>query len=380
MGSRFKQSVSSILFLLVVLISPVASADWTMNLREGVTDISHTVFGLHMFVLWICVGIGIVVFGVMAWSIVHHRKSKGHVAAKFHESTAVELVWTIIPLIILVSMAMPAARALIKMEDTSNADVTIKITGHQWKWEYEYLEDGVHFFSSLDDASREASQRDSGIDPDTVEHYLANVDKPLVLPTHKKIRFLITSGDVIHAWFMPDFAIKKDAIPGFINEAWTNIDKEGVYRGKCAELCGKDHGYMPIVVVAKNDADYASWVGEQKVAMAAEAASASETWDMAKLMEKGGQVYNKICAACHQPNGQGLPGVFPALAGSKIATGDVAAHTDIVMNGKPGTAMQAFASQLSDAEIAAVITFERNSFGNTAGDSVQPSAIKALRK
>ena len=380
MGSRFKHSVFTTLALLAALISPAVSADWEMNLREGATDISRTVFGLHMYVLWICVGIGIVVFGVMAYSVINHRKSKGYVAAKFHESTAVELVWTIVPLIILVSMAMPAAKALIRMEDTSNADVTIKITGHQWKWEYEYLEDGVHFFSNLDDASRKASQRNSGIAPTSVDHYLANVDKPLVLPTHKKIRFLITSGDVIHAWFMPDFAIKKDAIPGFINEAWTKIDKEGVYRGKCAELCGKDHGYMPIVVVAKNDADYASWIGEQKLAMASAAAAANETWDMAKLMETGAQVYTKICAACHQPNGQGLPGVFPALAGSKIATGDIQAHIEIVMNGKPGTAMQAFAAQLSDAEIAAVVTYERNSFGNSTGDSVQPSTIKALRK
>lgn len=378
MGRMVRESARYALALLATF-SLTAHADWETNLRQGATEISHEVYGLHMYVLWICVIIGIVVFGAMAYSIINHRKSKGVTPAKFHESTSLELLWTAVPLVILISMAMPAAKALVKMSDTSNADVTIKVTGHQWKWEYEYMEDGVHFFSNLDQASRETGALDSGKNPSDVEHYLLNVDNPLVLPTGKKVRFLITSNDVIHAWFMPDFAIKQDAIPGFINEAWTRIEKEGTYRGQCAELCGKDHGYMPIVVVAKNDAEYQTWIEGQKVAAAEQAAAAEKTWDMGALMEHGEKIYKTSCAACHQPNGQGIPPTFPALAGSKIATGDVDAHIDIVVHGKAGTAMQAFGQQLNDADLAAVITYERNAFGNDTGDVVQPATIKAKR-
>ncbi len=356
-----------------------AHAAWETNLTKGVTDLSLEVYNLHMLVLYICIVIGVIVFGAMIYSMVYHRKSKGHQAATFHESTKAEILWTIVPILILVALAVPAAKALIKMEDSSNSDMTIIITGYQWKWQYEYPEEGISFFSNLASASREASVRNSGIDPETVDNYLLEVDNPLVLPIGKKVRFLFTSNDVNHAWWVPDLAVKKDAIPGFINDMWANINEPGVYRGQCAELCGKDHGFMPIVVIAKEEAEYQKWV-EQQVASAKEmAAAANKTWDMVSLMEQGEKVYTTSCVACHQPGGQGIPGVFPAITGSAIATGDIAAHLDTIMNGRPGTAMQAFAGQLSDADIAAVTTFQRNGLGNSVGDMVQPSDVKALR-
>lgn len=362
-----------------LLTSFTAHADLGMNMTKGVTDLSHEIYGLHMTVIWVCVAIGVLVFGVMIYSMVNHRKSKGFKAATFHESTLAEIGWTIVPVAILVALAIPAAQALIKIEDSSDADMTIKVTGHQWKWEYDYPEQGIHFFSNLDPKSREASARDSGIDPSDVDHYLLNVDKPLVIPTGKKVRFLFTSNDVIHAWWVPDLAVKKDAIPGFINDMWAKVNEPGTYRGQCAELCGKDHGFMPIVVVAKDEAGFNAWVAEQKSAAAAEAASADKEWTMDDLMAKGETIYANNCAACHQANGAGIPGVFPGLAGSPIVKGDVKGHIDIVMHGKAGTAMAAYAAQLSDADMAAVITYERNAFGNDTGDVVQPSTIKAAR-
>ena len=376
---NIQRALGALLGATLLLVSGMAQSDWQLNLTEGVTEISREVYGMHMMVLWICVAIGVVVFGAMFYSILVHRKSKGATPATFHESVIAEISWTIVPFVILIAMAIPAAKALIKMEDTSNADMTIKITGYQWKWQYEYMEDGVSFFSSLDAASRDAAAVDSGIDVASVDNYLLDVDKPLVLPVGKKIRFLLTSNDVIHAWWIPEFAIKKDAIPGYINEMWTNIDEEGVYRGQCAELCGKDHGYMPIVVEAVSEEAYQTWVTEQVAAADAEANSADKEWDLAALMEKGEEVYGKACLACHQANGQGIPGVFPALAGSPMALNDMDAHIDIVVNGKPGTAMTAFGPQLSDVEIAAVVTYERNAWGNDTGEVVQPAAIKASR-
>jgi cytochrome c oxidase subunit 2 len=363
------------------LISFSASAEWELNLTRGVTDISRRVYDMHMMVLWICVVIGIIVFGAMAISIFAHRKSKGYTAATFHESIKAEVLWTIAPFLILVAMAWPAAKTLIAMEDTSNADITIKVTGHQWKWEYEYLEEGVKFISSLHADSREAAVLNSGIDPASVDNYLLEVDKRVVVPVGKKIRFLLTSNDVIHAWWLPAFATKKDAIPGFINEMWINIDedKEGVYRGQCAELCGRDHGFMPIVVEAKSEADYNQWIAGELAAAEAAANSADREWSMAELMEKGEQVYGTSCAACHQAGGEGIAGVFPSLIGSPMVLGDIQAHIDIIMNGKAGTAMQAFAGQLNDVDVAAVTTYERNAWGNDTGDVVQPAAIKAVR-
>lgn len=356
-----------------------AAADWQLNLTEGVTEISREVYDMHMFVLWICVAIGVIVFGAMAYSIFYHRKSKGVTPATFHESTTAELIWTIIPFLILVAMAIPAAKTLIVMEDTSDADITIKVTGHQWKWEYEYLESGIRFISNLHADSREAATLGSGIDPSSVENYLLEVDKPVVLPVGKKVRILLTASDVIHAWWLPAIAVKKDAIPGFINEMWTKIDEVGIYRGQCAELCGRDHGFMPIVVDARSESDYNDWVTAELAAAEAAANSADREWEMDELMERGEGVYATYCVACHQGNGEGIPGIFPSLVGTPMALEDIEGHVDIVLNGKEGTAMQAFANQLNDADLAAVITYERNAWGNDTGDVIQPSTIRSMK-
>jgi len=351
-----------------------AAAEWKLNLRQGVTSISQEAYDLHMLILWICVAIGVVVFGAMFISIIKHRKSKGAKPATFHESTSVEIIWTIVPFLILIGMAIPATKALIAMEDTSNSDLSIKVTGYQWKWGYDYLDEGVSFISTLTTPKEQIlNQQDKG------ENYLLEVDNPVVVPINKKVRLLITANDVLHAWWVPDLGMKKDAIPGFVNEMWFNIEKEGTYRGQCAELCGKDHGFMPIVVVAKNEADYQQWVTDQKTAMDADAAAAGQDWSMAELMERGEKVYNTSCAACHQANGEGIPGAFPGLKGSAVAAGPMDAHVQMVMNGKAGTAMAAFGGQLNDIDLAAVVTYERNSWGNDTGDLVQPSEVKAAR-
>jgi len=363
-------------------MSMSAHADFALNMRQGATTTSQSVYDLHMIIFWVCCAIGVVVFGAMIYSIVNHRKSKGAVAAQFHESTTMEILWTVVPIVILVSMAIPATSTLLAMEDTSDADMTVKVTGIQWKWKYDYVDGdaaGISFVSSLHPKHNEARMLGSGADVSQFgENYLLDVDNPIVIPTGKKVRFLLTAADVIHSWWVPDLGWKKDAIPGFVNEAWTKLDEPGVYRGKCAELCGKDHGFMPIVLVAKAPEDYAKWVAEQKGAAEAAAASADREWTAEELVAKGEQVYATNCAACHQANGQGVPPAFPALAGSAIATGDPAAHIDIVLNGKPGTAMAAYRNILNDADMAAVISYERNAWGNSAG-TVQPAAVKAAR-
>ncbi len=363
-----------------LLISGGVSAEYKLNMTPGATSLSHEIYGLHMTILWVCVVIGVVVFGAMFYSVFKHRKSKGAVAANFHESTFAEFAWTIVPILILVSMAIPATKTLLAMDDLSDSDMTIKVTGIQWKWKYDYLDEGISFISSLAPEHNKARQRNSGIDVTKIENYLLEVDNPLVVPTGKKIRFLTTANDVIHSWWVPALGGKKDAIPGFINEMWARIDEPGTYRGQCAELCGKDHGFMPIVVVAKNEADYRDWVAMKKQEQADTLASADRAWSKDELLKKGQQVYATTCAACHQVNGMGLPGAFPALAGSAIVKGPVEGHIGRVMNGKQGTAMAAFAGLLSDVDLAAVITYERNAFGNDTGDVVQPSTIKAARK
>ena len=351
-----------------------ASADYALNLRPGVTPISREAYDLHMLIMWICVAIGVVVFGAIFVSILKHRKSKGAQPAQFHESTTVEIIWTIIPFLILIGMAIPATKALVAMEDTSNSDLTIKVTGYQWKWGYDYIDDGVSFISSL------ATPKEQIYDmQEKSENYLLEVDKPLVVPTNKKVRLLITASDVIHAWWVPDLGMKKDAIPGFVNEMWFQIDTEGTYRGQCAELCGKDHGYMPIVVIAKNEADYGKWLSAQKTASDAVAAAAEREWEISELLERGEKVYSGTCAACHQANGEGIPGAFPAIKDSAVATGPAGDHLALVMNGKAGTAMTAFAGQLSDVDLAAVVTYQRNAWGNNAGDLIQPAEVKAAR-
>ena len=369
-------------WLFLASILPSATwADMQLNLTKGATRVSHDVYGLHMFAFYICAAIGVVVFGAMFWSMFFHRKSKGFKAATFHESTKVEMLWTAIPIVILVIMAIPATKVLINMENNDNSDVTIQITGSQWKWHYKYFDQGIEYYSLLS-TPREQFDNLSGKGAKKDVHYLQEVDKPLVIPIHKKVRFLITSDDVIHSWFVPAFAIKQDAIPGFINEAWTNVDKPGIYRGQCAELCGKDHGFMPIVVEAKTQADYDKWLTDQKALIAqaanAEKASLSASMSKAELMTLGEKTFLGHCAACHQASGTGLPPMFPALKGSPVTTGDVKLHISTVVHGRPGTAMQAFGKQLSLKELAAVITYERNAWGNNTGDLVQAADVNAI--
>ena len=365
--------VQSTLFALLAA-SGSAIAETTLNLTPGVSPISRDVYILHMTVFWICVAIGVVVFGAMFYSMIYHRKSRGAKPANFHSHPVLEVTWTIIPVLILVLMAIPATKVLFSMNNEDNSAITVKITGYQWKWHYEYLEDGISFFSNLS-TPQDQMHNQAPKGPD----YLREVDRPLVLPIHQKVRFLITSNDVNHAWWVPDFAVKRDAVGGFINEAWTIIDKPGVYYGQCAELCGVNHAFMPIVVIAMTEQGYKDWVAQQKGQASQGDADTNRAWVMKELMTKGEEVYNRICSACHQPGGVGMPPTFPPLKGSKIATGPVAGHVDIVFNGKNGTAMQAFKGQLSDVELAAVITYERNAFGNNAGTMLQPVQIKSLR-
>jgi cytochrome c oxidase subunit 2 len=369
---KTKQLIAALSLLLSGIGS--AQADYTLNLMKGVTRISNEVYDMHMIALWICVAVGVVVFGTMFYSIYYHRKSMGHEAEQFHENTTVEIIWTIIPTIILVVMAIPATKAMIDMDDTSEAEMTIKVTGWQWKWEYEYLDEDIHFFSSLDEESNRARQIGSGIDPTSVPHYLLNVDNPVVIPVHTKIRFLFTAADVIHAWWVPDLGWKKDTVPGFINESWTEVDVPGTYRGQCAELCGQDHGFMPIVVIAMEKADYAVWVEEQKELALAEQSAAQKEWSKEELIAKGETVYANNCASCHMADGTGMAGVFPAISGSPVVIGDIDAQVDLMMKGQG--MMPAFGQMLSPVDFASVTTFIRNGFGNAVGDSIQPSVIQ----
>lgn len=366
--------VSRLFLAAATLVPTVTLAQSSVNMRQGVTTISRDIYDLHMLITWICVAIGVVVFGAMFYSIFKHRKAAGAKAAHFHENLTVEVVWTVVPLLILVGMAIPATRTLLAIEDSGDSDITIQVTGYQWKWKYDYLDHDIGFFSNLATPQEQIDNRAA-----KGEHYLLEVDNPLVVPVNKKIRFLITSNDVIHSFWSPDLGVKRDAVPGFINASWATVDEPGIYRGQCAELCGVNHGFMPVVIDARSEADFTRWVAAQKQEQVAAAQAATETWTMERLMEHGAAVYTRTCAACHQANGQGLPGAFPALDGSAIATGPLDAHLDIVLNGKAGTAMQAFGPQLNDADLAAVITYERNAWSNRAGDAVQPAQVKAAR-
>lgn len=357
------------------MYSMLARAEYAINLQQPESPIAYQIFHLHTLILWVCVGIFVVVFGAMFYSIFKHRKSVGHKAAHFHENTTVEIIWTIVPFFILMGMAFPATQTVLAMRDTSVPDMTVKVTGYQWKWEYDYQKEGIKFMSSL------STPKDQ-IDNKAVkgEHYLLEVDNPMVVPTGKKIRVLLAANDVIHAWWVPAFGVKQDAIPGFIKDVWFKVDKPGTYRGQCAELCGKDHGFMPIVVEAKEPAEYAKWVADQQAKVAAAAQNADKVFTLAELKGMGEKVYATNCVACHQANGAGIPNVFKALDGSPIVKGPKQAHAEVVLNGRTGTAMQAFGKQLSDTDIAAVVTYERNSWSNNTGDAIQPSEVKALRK
>jgi cytochrome c oxidase subunit 2 len=349
-----------------------------LNLQDPVTRIAADQHWIHWFLIWICVGIFVVVFGVMFYSIWAHRKSKGHKPASFHESTTVEIAWTIVPFLIVIAMAIPATRMVIEQKDTSNPDLTVKVTGYQWKWGYDYLKgegEGISFLSTLSTPRAQIEGRE-----EKSVTYLVEVDNPLVVPVNQKVRIVLTANDVIHSWMVPAFGVKQDAIPGFVRDTWFRAEKVGTFRGQCAELCGKDHAFMPIVVEVKSQEDYAKWVEEQKVLMLAKLDDPNKEWTQSELVERGEKVYQANCVACHQATGKGVPPAFPALEGSKIVLGPQAANIDIVLNGKQGTAMASF-KQLSDVEIASVITYTRNAWANKAEDGiVQPAEVMAARK
>ena len=368
-------------FLALILFTPLtALADWGLNMTQGVTPISKEIYDMHMLTLWVVTIIGILVFGVMFWSIFHHRKSKGAKASKFSHSTTVEIIWTIVPTAIIIALAIPATKLLIKMDDTSEAKITIKATGIQWKWKYDYLDEDITLYSSLDAKSQEVAQRDSGQNPMEYENYLLDVDEPLVVPINTKLRILTTAEDVIHAWWVPELGWKRDAIPGFINDNWAIIEEPGTYRGNCTEICGKGHGYMPIVVKAVSMEDYEAWIDDRKALKLAALESQNKTLTMDESMAEGEKVYKKQCLMCHQANGEGVPGAFPALAGSEIALKkeNTLEHLYRIIYGK--NLMPKFGDQLSDVEIATVTTYERNAWGNNTGDLIQPKEVAEARK
>jgi cytochrome c oxidase subunit II len=348
------------------------------NMPRGVTPFSKDVYQLHNLILGIVTVIGVLVFTAMFTSIIVHRKSKGYEPAKFTHSTKAEIVWTAIPVLILVAMAIPSTVVLIDMEDTGGAEMNIKITGYQWLWKYDYLEDEVSFYSAMDRESNRARQIGSGIDPRTVENYLLEVDNRMVVPVNTRIRFLLTADDVIHSWWVPELGWKRDAIPGMVNEAWTYIEEEGVYRGQCAELCGKDHGFMPIVVEAVSREEYDAWVAEQHAETARVAHDAARLWTREELMDHGANVYQAQCAACHQADGSGLEPAFPALARDGTPTGELREHMEVVLHGRDGTAMTGFGERLQPQDIAAALTYTRNAWSNGDGEVVQPSTIAEL--
>jgi cytochrome c oxidase subunit 2 len=363
--------------LLTLLLGPVlslaASASWadlvdrsTVNMSPGATALGLDIYNLHMLVIWISVGIGVAVFAVMFYSLIAHRKSQGHQAAHWHEHLGAELAWTLIPFVILGFMAFPAIDALLKIYDTDEPEMDIVITGYQWKWKYDYLgEEGVSFFSNLATPQDEIQGK-----KEKSEFYLLEVDEPIHIPVNTKVRFLITGNDVIHSWWVPELAVKKDAIPGIMNEAWTKAEKVGIYRGQCAELCGKDHGFMPIVVVVEERADYDKWLNGKKTEAKKLRELMAQTFTLEQQIERGKKVYDASCAACHGAKGEG--GVGKPIAGSKIATGPVDGHLKAGVNGVPGTSMQAFGGILNDVDMAAVVTYQRNAFGNNMGDMLQP--------
>ncbi len=373
--------------------SATAHAAYDVDILPPGSPIARQIYDLHWAIIWVCVGIFVVVFGAMFYSVFKHRKAAGAKAAHFHENTTVEVIWTVIPFVILIGMAYPATRTVLEMKDTSNPDLTIKVTAFQWAWQYDYLQDGVKLTSFLatpraqiEEWERQGEKKN----PD----YLLEVTQPLVVPAGKKVRLLVTSNDVIHGWYVPQLGVNQYGIPGFVKDTWFKADRPGTYRGQCSQICGKEHGYMPIVVVAKAPDEYAAWVKDQQAkspvhtaaaapAGAAAAPAAAEDpnrkWTLDELKAKGGEVYAANCAACHQPTGKGLPPAFPPLDGSKVVNGPKAAQIALELSGKPGTAMASFA-RLSDSELAAVITYTRNHWGNKTGEAIQPAEVKAARK
>lgn len=370
-----RRALATLLLLPALVLLPGSlHAAREITFQPPVTPIAEQIIHLHNYILAICAVIFVGVFGVMFYSIFKHRKSVGHEAAQFHENTLVEVVWTVIPFLILLFMAYPATKTILAMKDTAAADMTVKVTGYQWKWNYDYLQEGFGFYSNLKTPEAQIEGREP-----KGEHYLLEVDNPLVVPVESKVRLLLTAGDVIHAWWVPAFGVKLDAIPGFVRDTWFRAEKIGTYRGQCAELCGKEHGYMPIVVQVVSKEDYAKWASAQKQKVAAAADDPRKTWDLKDLVARGEKVYTANCAACHQANGKGVAPAFPPLDGGKITTGPKAEHIALVLKGKQGTAMASFA-QLSDTDLASVVTYERNAWGNKTGDAIQPAEIAAARK
>ena len=364
--------------VIAFALSSQLSAEWdALNMTKGATEISREVYDLHMLIFWICVAIGVLVFGVMFYSMYAYTKKKNPVAATFHESTKVEIAWTIIPFLILIAMAVPASKTLQTMYNDEAGDINIQVVGYQWKWQYRYLEDDVNFFANLTtDLDEIYNKVPKG------ENYLQEVDEMVVIPVGKKVRFLITANDVIHSWWVPAFAIKQDAIPGFINTAWTIVEEPGLYRGKCTELCGKNHGFMPIVVKAVEQDEYDSWIAEKQAAAIAMAELTETDWTAEELVARGEAFYRTNCVACYQVNGQGITGIFPALAGSEIVMNDKARNIEILMEGVQGAAMNSF-SYLSEVEMASVITYTRQSWGNAQngdGEIVAPKDIVEYKK
>ena len=371
-----KLALGPVLMLISAVVLGYGPEQAQVNMAPGATEVGERIYDLHMIILWICTVIGLGVFGVMFYSIIYHRKSKGAVAAHFHESTKVEIAWTVVPFLILIGMAVPATSTLLEVYDNDDAELDILVTGYQWKWKYEYINENgenISFFSNLRTPQSEIHNSEP-----KGEFYLLEVDEPLVIPVNTKVRFLITGNDVIHSWWVPELAVKRDAIPGFINETWTLAKEEGVFRGQCAELCGKDHGFMPIVVNVVSKEAYGEWLGAKQVEAAAIKELMAQTFTLDQLVERGEAVYARSCLACHGANGEG--GVGKPIAGSAIATGDIGAHLDVGINGVPGTAMQAFGGQLNDVDMAAVITYQRNAFGNNMGDMVQPIDVYNHKK
>mgnify|MGYP006161118505 FL=1 len=380
MGFKAKQlcklALGPVLLFMSVSAMAAGGEASSINMTPGVTELGREVYDLHMIILWICVAIGVAVFGVMFYSIIFHRKSRGVIPAKFHESTTVEIAWTVVPFFILIAMAVPATTTLLTLYDTDDSELDILITGYQWKWKYEYLnEEGenVSFFSNL-----RTPQAEIYNDEAKGEYYLLEVDEPLVLPVDTKVRFLVTANDVIHSWWVPALAVKRDAIPGFINETWARPTEQGIYRGQCSELCGKSHGFMPIVVNVVSKEEYGEWIAAKQSEATEVKQLTSQDFTLDELMVRGESVYDTSCLACHGANGEG--GVGNAIAGSSVATGDINAHLEIGINGVPGTSMQAFGGQLSDVDMAAVITYQRNAFGNNMGDSLQPVDVYNYKK
>jgi cytochrome c oxidase subunit 2 len=372
-------------------LSLSAQAEYRFNFPEPVTPIARDTLHIHNEFMLVIIVLFTVVFAIMIYSMINHRKSLGHPPATFTGPTGgIQWFWTLVPFVMLlfidfVLMGIPAFHAVIDMEDTkTKADMVVKVTGLQWKWQYEYPGTDIKYLSTSTTPQDQIQNKAA-----KGEHYLLEVDNPLVLPVGKKVRVLLTATDVIHTWWVPQFGVKRDAVPGFLRETWVKIEKPGTYRGQCAELCGKGHGFMPVVVEALPEDQYNAWIEKKKVEIAQAAAGSDRAWSRDELMAKGKEIYEKQCAACHQAGGQGIPGAFPALTGSKMVNGPLLdeksgiiadSHVDRVMNGKAGTAMQAFRNTLSDVEIAAVITFERNALGNSKGDMIQPAQIKSLRQ